>query len=151
MQLRTLLAGSAMLALLAGCASGPSDEGSGGEAIQATSATYQGTLPCRNCDGIALTVTMEGEDQSAPAQRTFDLTAAYQNHPQNPTNENYSGNWDVLTGTADNPEATVYELVPNGEGQTYYFMRVNPQTLELIDPQRRRFQNNDMLQLTRQQ
>jgi hypothetical protein len=57
----------------------------------------------------------------------------------------------VLTGTADNPEATVYELVPNGEGQTYYFMRVNPQTLELIDPQRRRFQNNDMLQLTRQQ
>ena len=82
---------------------------------------------------------------------TFDLTAAYQNHPQNPPNENYSGNWDVLTGTADNPEATVYELVPNGEGQTYYFMRVNPQTLELIDPQRRRFQNNDMLQLTRQQ
>ncbi|MGQ7248864.1 copper resistance protein NlpE N-terminal domain-containing protein [Halomonas sp. V046] len=152
MQFRTLLAGSAMLALLAGCASsGPSETGTSGEAIQANSATYQGTLPCRNCDGIDLTVTMEGDEQSGAAQRSFDLTAAYRNHPQNPPEESYAGNWDVLTGTADNPEATVYELVPNGEGQTYYFLRVNPQTLELIDPQRRRFQNNSMLQLTRQQ
>lgn len=151
MQLRTLLAGSAMLALLAGCASGPSDTASTGEAVEASSATYKGTLPCRNCDGIDLTVVMAGEEQSAATDRTFDLSAAYRNHPQNPPTETYTGNWEVLSGTADNPSATVYELTPNGEGQTYYFLRLDPQTLELIDPQRRRFQNNSMLQLTRQQ
>ena len=149
MRLRTLLVGSAMLALLAGCASSGSDDTESKDAMQAQTATYQGTLPCRNCDGIDLTVGLKGTEASAPTERTFDLTASYRNHPQNPADETYTGNWEVLSGTADDPSATVYELTPNGEGQTYYFMRVDPQTLELIDPDRRRFQNNSMLQLTR--
>ncbi|MBB3142353.1 copper resistance protein NlpE N-terminal domain-containing protein [Halomonas organivorans] len=148
MQIRTLLAGSAMLALLAGCAGGP-----GGQATEpgmdTAERTYQGTLPCRNCEGIDLDVTLLGDAQSTAAERTFDLQASYRGHPQNPPDENYAGNWQVLNGTADDPQATVYELTPNGEGQTYYFLRLDPQTLELIDPQRRRFQNNEMLRLKR--
>ncbi|MDR5859297.1 copper resistance protein NlpE [Halomonas eurihalina] len=149
MQIRTLLAGSAMLALLAGCAAGPTDQGTAEPGVTTTEQTYQGTLPCRNCEGIDLNVTMKGEEQSAAADRTFDLEATYRGHPENPPNETYSGNWEVLDGTADDPQATVYELTPNGEGQIYYFLRVDPQTLELIDPQRRRFQNNEVLRLKR--
>lgn len=152
MQLRTLLAGLAMLALLVGCASGPGDTASSGEAVESNATTYQGTLPCRNCDGIDLTVVMDGDEQSPATDRTFELSAVYRNHPENPPVENYTGNWTIHDGTADDPNATVYELTPSSdEGQTtYYFLRLNPQTLELVDQQYRRFQNNQMLQLTRQ-
>jgi hypothetical protein len=113
-------------------------------------ATYQGSLPCRNCDGIDLDVTMMGEEMSAAEERTFTLNASYRNHPQNPPDENYQGNWEVLSGTPSNPDATVYELTPNGDGQIYYFLRIDESTLELIDPERRRFENGETLQLTRQ-
>ncbi|WP_346796371.1 copper resistance protein NlpE N-terminal domain-containing protein [Halomonas sp. Bachu 37] len=148
MQFRSLLAGSAMLALLAGCAAGPTEQ-SDTQAEQISQATYQGTLPCRNCDGIDLDVTMVGEEQAPLEERTFELEATYRNHPQSPPDENYAGNWEVLTGTPSNPNATVYELTPNGEGQTYYFLRIDEQTLELIDPERRRFQNGEGLRLQR--
>ncbi|MCO7248013.1 MULTISPECIES: copper resistance protein NlpE N-terminal domain-containing protein [unclassified Halomonas] len=148
MQLRSLLAGSAMLALLAGCASGPMEQPQEEEATAQTS--YQGSLPCRNCDGIDLDVTMMGEETSAAEERTFTLNASYRNHPQNPPDENYEGNWEVLSGTPSNPDATVYELTPNGDGQIYYFLRIDESTLELIDPERRRFENGETLQLTRQ-
>ncbi|MFG6668439.1 copper resistance protein NlpE N-terminal domain-containing protein [Halomonas sp. HNIBRBA4712] len=150
MQLRSLLAGSAMLALLAGCASGQTDQqGADSPAMSASQATYQGTLPCRNCDGIDLNVSLEGEETSAPQERTFDLTASYRNHPQTPPDENYSGNWEVLNGTPSDSNATVYELTPNGDGQIYYFLKISDSTLELIDPERRRFENGEMLRLQR--
>ncbi|MCA1769388.1 MAG: copper resistance protein NlpE [Halomonas sp.] len=148
MQIRTLLAGSAMLALLAGCAAGPT-AGPEAPAMQVGEERYQGTLPCRNCDGIDLDVVLKGDELSQPQERTFTLQAIYRAHPQDPPDENYAGNWEVLNGTATEPDATVYELTPDGEGQIYYFLRLDERTLELIDPQRRRFQNSEMLQLQR--
>ncbi len=149
MQIRTLLAGSAMLALLAGCAAGPTDD-SADMAMDNAEVVYQGTLPCRNCAGIDLDVRLRGDEQSSLEERTFDLRASYREHPQEPPDEEYAGNWEVLSGTAVDPDATVYELTPDGEGQVYYFLRIDDETLELIDPQRRRFQNNEALQLQRQ-
>ncbi|MFN2409379.1 MAG: copper resistance protein NlpE N-terminal domain-containing protein [Halomonas sp.] len=148
MQLRSLLAGSAMLALLAGCASGPMEQQE--DEAATAEASYQGSLPCRNCDGIDLDVTMMGEEDSSAEERTFALNAAYRNHPQSPPDENYEGNWEVLSGTPSDPDATVYELTPDGDGQIYYFLRIDDSTLELIDPERRRFENGETLQLTRQ-
>jgi hypothetical protein len=149
MRVRTLLAGSAMLAFLAGCAAGPADDRAD-MAMDDAEVVYQGTLPCRNCAGIDLNVGLRGDEQAPLEERTFDLRASYQEHPQDPPDEEYAGNWEVLSGTAVDPDATVYELTPDGEGQVYYFLRVDEQTLELIDPQRRRFQNNEALQLQRQ-
>jgi hypothetical protein len=149
MQLRTLIAGSALLALLAGCAAGPTDDRAIAPQMDDTEVAYQGTLPCRNCAGIDINVRMSGEEQGAREQRTFELQATYREHPQNPPDENYSGNWEVISGTATEPDATVYELTPDGEGQIYYFLRIDERTLELIDPQLRRFQNNEALQLQR--
>lgn len=148
MQFKSLLAGSAMLALLAGCASGPMEQQQ--EEAAVAKENYRGSLPCRNCDGIDLDVTMVGEEMSAAEERTFTLNASYRNHPQTPPDENYAGNWEVLMGTPSDPDATVYELTPDGEGQIYYFMRIDERTLELIDPERRRFENGEMLQLMRQ-
>ncbi|MGM0784343.1 MAG: copper resistance protein NlpE N-terminal domain-containing protein [Pseudomonadota bacterium] len=150
MKMKTLLAGSAMLALLAGCAAGPTDDRAAGPAVdEGTEVAYQGTLPCRNCAGIDLNVRMLGDEQSSLDERTFNLRASYREHPQEPPDENYEGNWEVLEGTEDDPEATVYELTPDGDGQVYYFLRIDDDTLELIDPQRRRFQNSEALQLER--
>lgn len=148
MQIRTLLAGTFMLASLAGCATGQMDQ-TGGEIVDDT-ALYEGTLPCRNCAGIDIDVELDGTESGAAAERTFSLNASYREHPQNPPDETYTGQWSVLTGTPVDPEATVYELTPQGEGQIYYFLKLDADTLELIDPQRRRFQNRDMLQLQRQ-
>ncbi|MCG6659825.1 copper resistance protein [Halomonas campisalis] len=152
MQIRTLLASSAMLALLAGCAAAPSDDRVAAPAMDDGEVAYQGTLPCRNCGpggGIDLDVRLMGDEQSALAERTFTLRASYREHPQNPEDENYAGNWEVLSGTAVDPDATVYELTPHDDGQVYYFLRLDGTTLELIDPQRRRFENNEMLRLQR--
>ncbi|SDM40039.1 NlpE N-terminal domain-containing protein [Franzmannia pantelleriensis] len=149
MRIRTLLAGSAVLAVMAGCAAGPT-EGPAPDMAADGEAVYQGTLPCRNCAGIDIDVRMMGDEQSAIEDRTFALEASYREHPQDPPSENYTGNWEVLSGSADDPNATVYELTPENEGQIYYFLRVDDATLELIDPERRRFENNDMLQLQRQ-
>lgn len=156
MQMKTLLAGSALMALLAGCAAGTGGGQGEGEtgATQASeqARTYTGTLPCRNCDGIALTVDLQGSEEAAGSQgRTFELDADYQNHPQNPPTETYTGNWDVISGMQNDPSATVYELTPSGDGQVYYFERVDASTLELVDPQLRRFENGERLRLTRQQ
>ncbi|MFC0269612.1 copper resistance protein NlpE N-terminal domain-containing protein [Kushneria aurantia] len=156
MQMKTLLAGSALLALLAGCAGTGGGQTSGGDSGMTSAAqqtrTYVGTLPCRSCDGIQLTVDLQGsEDATNPQTRTFELEADYQNHPQNPPAETYSGNWEVINGMQNNPQATVYELTPSGDGQVYYFEKVNPSTLELIDPQLRSFENGERLRLTLQQ
>lgn len=148
MQVRKLLVGSAMLAVLAGCAAGP-DAPSAPEELDGE-AHYQGTLPCRNCAGIDVDVRLQGDEQAEPEARTFTLDARYREHPQDPPDENYEGQWEVLSGTAADPEAVVYELTPEGDGQIYYFLRVDDDTLELIDPERRQFQNNEMLQLQRQ-
>ncbi|GHB33256.1 copper resistance protein NlpE N-terminal domain-containing protein [Salinicola rhizosphaerae] len=153
MQIRTLLASAATVAVLAGCASGGTQTESGAAdtgSAAATTTTYEGTLPCRSCDGIDLTVNLNGTESSPAAERTFTLEADYQNHPQNPDPEQYQGQWETMTGTAVDPQATVYELTPNGEGQIYYFQKIDDSTLELIDPQRRRFENGEMLRLTRQ-
>jgi len=149
MQIRSLLAGTALAALLAGCAAGPTDQAAE-PAMEAATATYAGTLPCRNCAGIDLNVTLDGEVQDPLEDRTFELEASYREHPQDPPDENYAGNWEVIEGTEQDGDATVYELTPDGDGQTYYFLRVDDQTLELIDPNLRRFQNSEMLQLNRQ-
>lgn len=149
MQLRTLMVGSALLALLAGCAAGPTDDRAMAPEMDDTEVAYQGTLPCRNCAGIDINVRMAGEERGAQEQRNFELQAAYREHPQNPPDENYTGNWEVISGTANDPNATVYELTPDGEGQIYYFLRIDERTLELIDPQLRRFENNEALQLQR--
>ncbi|WP_110670377.1 copper resistance protein NlpE N-terminal domain-containing protein [Salinicola halophilus] len=152
MQIRTLLASAATVAVLAGCASGGTQTGAGGNETSASGATttYQGTLPCRSCDGIDLTVDLHGSETAQAQDRTFELEADYRNHPQNPDPEEYEGQWDVMTGTAVDPQATVYELTPDGEGQVYYFQKIDDRTLELIDPQRRQFENGEMLRLTRQ-
>lgn len=156
MQMKTLLAGSALMALLAGCAGTGGEQGTDGSGTTATSSqaqtqTFSGTLPCRNCSGIALTVNLQGDEQATdPQDRTFELDAEYQNHPQNPPTEQYTGNWDVISGMQNDPSATVYELTPSGEGQVYYFERVDASTLELIDPQLRRFENGATLRLQRQ-
>ncbi len=144
-----MLAGAALALTLAGCAAGPMESQNGAGVTEGETA-YQGSLPCRNCAGIDLDVRLQGETPSAQAtERTFTLQASYREHPQNPPDENYAGNWEILSGTASDPEATVYELTPNGEGQIYYFLKLDEQTLELIDPQRRRFQNSEMLRLRR--
>ncbi|WP_110648712.1 copper resistance protein NlpE N-terminal domain-containing protein [Salinicola peritrichatus] len=153
MQIRTLLASAATVAVLAGCASGGSQTQSGTTDTAAgaeSTTTYEGTLPCRSCDGIDLTVNLNGTESSPAAERTFTLEADYRNHPQNPDPEQYEGQWEAMTGTAVDPQATVYELTPDSEGQIYYFQKIDDRTLELIDPQRRRFENGEMLRLTRQ-
>ncbi|MHB0776053.1 copper resistance protein NlpE N-terminal domain-containing protein [Halomonas sp. WWR20] len=151
MQIRTLLAGSAMLAVLAGCAAQSPQGGAGVTTPDAENvALYEGTLPCRSCAGIDLTVRLHGDEAAPDDERTFTLNADYREHPQNPPAEEYQGQWDVLTGTAIDPQATVYELTPSGEGQVYYFQKIDADTLELIDPQRRRFQNGETLRLQRQ-
>ncbi len=120
------------------------------EALAASEALKRGVF--ESALDAVITIDTAGRvlEFNPAAERTFTLEADYRNHPQNPDPEQYEGQWETMTGTAVDPQATVYELTPNGEGQIYYFQKIDDSTLELIDPQRRRFENGEMLRLTRQ-
>jgi len=116
MQIRTLLAGTFMLASLAGCATGQMDQ-TGGEVIDQV-AHYEGTLPCRNCAGIDINVELDGTEDGAAADRTFSLNASYREHPQNPPDETYTGQWSVLTGTRSTPRLPSTSLRPRARDRS---------------------------------
>lgn len=111
--------------------------------LEKNNVSYEGALPCNNCDAINLSIDLH------PDSETFSLNASYVNHPQNMPDENYEGKWAILRGTTDNSNAIVYKLTPYSDGQEYFFLRLNRNQLELVSPARARFERNEQLRITR--
>ena len=47
------------------------------------------------------------------------------------------GQWVVVRGTATDPDATTYQLTASAASQPRFFLRVNNDTLQMLDGERR--------------
>lgn len=110
--------------------------------LESESVSYRGNLPT-NGDFIVLSLNLY------PATETYSLSVSYVNHSRNPPDEHYEGEWSILRGTPFNPSAIVYKLTSYPEREEHFFLRLNRRQLELLDPDRERFENQEKLRLTR--
>lgn len=135
------------MVFLHGCASSgvitPSSPPPSISSLETEEVSYRGNLPCNDCDAINFSLDLY------PDTETFSLTASYVEHPQNLPDEVYNGNWSVLRGMVGNPNAIVYKLTPVPSGQEYFYLRLNRNQIELISPNRERFEYAKKLRVSR--
>lgn len=88
---------------------------------------FAGMLPCADCSGIHLELTL----RSNPA--TYSLKQTYEGAPHGNTTYVETGTWSTLRGSAQDPRAIIYELHPQGSNSRQFYLRVNKNTLRLLD------------------
>jgi len=95
--------------------------------------TWQGTTPCADCSGIITTLTLY---QKAPNDFT---DAVYRLHLKYIDRGSFTtyGSWTVLRGMPGNADATLYQLDPNKPQGTQYYLRVDDDTLQQLDRERK--------------
>lgn len=148
--LKSVLIGIGLV--LTGCAGSPTPAPKAAVPKVSNEYVYGGLLPCKQCSGIETTVTLKGVDSEEAKAHTFVMNAVYQQHPRQQPPDRYTGTWEVLHGTPADPEASVLSLMGERLGEqpvTYYFQQIDAHTIELLDPQLKRFENGDSLRLTR--
>lgn len=93
--------------------------------------TYEGTIPCDNCDGILMTLTLQ--DNPAAGSRTYSLTEVFLGEPQPKNTFKSTGSWEILTDSPEYPDATVYEINPNNTGDTLHFQKISDSEIKLMN------------------
>lgn len=91
---------------------------------------FSGMLPCADCAGIHLELTL----YSDPA--AYNLKQTYEAAPKGNITYMEKGTWIIRRGSAKNPHATVYELHPAGSDSKQFYLRVDKNTLRLLDRQK---------------
>lgn len=102
------------------------------EAGQWCTATYEGLLPAASCPGIRYHLTVRHREHSGDG--TFLLTLTYLEAEKGQDQTfSYSGSRYTLRGTAEDPRATVWQLVADNQHDTFYFQVENDQRLTLLN------------------
>jgi copper homeostasis protein (lipoprotein) len=91
---------------------------------------YSGMLPCADCSGIRTALTLLRDAQGAPS--TFTMSETYVGRPA-AGNPKTSGTWTVVHGDAADKSATVYQLHGSGSAGVTSLLRVDDNTLSLLD------------------
>ena len=133
-----------LLALLTGCASAPPADSpperpgasdTAAPAVKpANEETYQGILPCPDCEGLKVTLTL---DHDAQAYRTTEVRLDDQDARSVP--HQTSGPWAKHRGTETDPDAVIYQLDPDRPGSTRHFLRLDATRIKLLDEFKREF------------
>jgi uncharacterized lipoprotein NlpE involved in copper resistance len=93
---------------------------------------FSGMLPCADCSGIHLELTL----YSPPSKNSpgdYDLKQTYEGTRHGDSSYTEKGTWMILRGSAKNPNATVYELLPAGSDSKQFYLRADKNTLRLLD------------------
>ncbi|HEX3435162.1 MAG TPA: DUF333 domain-containing protein [Pseudacidobacterium sp.] len=99
--------------------------------------TWQGTLPCADCSGIITTLTLY---EKSPQ----DSKAIYRLHLKYIDRGSFTdyGYWTIQHGTADNQDAVIYQLNPDKPENTQYYLRVDNNTLQQLDREKKPIQSS---------
>ena len=93
---------------------------------------YVGTIPCADCEGIKMELTLK--DTQGNQSRSFNLKQTYLGKTGSNATTEISGIWFVATGNKQNPKAVVLQLIPSsGLYDPSYFMLVNKTQLQMLD------------------
>ena len=131
-----------LIGLLSGCAGTPpadstTDTASPDAAPPARAphnqATYQGTLPCPDCEGLKVTLIL---DHDAYTYRTTEKRLGEHSDAEP---ERSSGPWAVRHGTETDPDAVIYQLDHDRPGSTRNFLRLDAARIKLLDEFKREF------------
>jgi copper homeostasis protein (lipoprotein) len=118
--------------LLFGCSSSKSMFGlKEAEITSGTWPIYEGSLPCADCSEIKtrLEILIDYSNPEPP----FILKQAYIGSNDEDRTSITHGIYGTLKETYRNNDATVYELNPDKPNERMYFLRVNDDTLKMLN------------------
>ncbi len=104
---------------------------------------YAGTLPCADCAGIRMELTLDS-DPATGAPTTYELKETYLGSMSPEADKPFAetGRWSIHEGTSTNPDATVYRLDGGGSAERVRsFERVGEQELVMLDSENTRAQS----------
>ncbi len=95
--------------------------------------TYSGTIPCADCQGILMELSIKGthKDQN----RTFILKQTYLGKPEGKNTFTSSGKWFLAKGNKQDPNASVLQLIPKGNFEPIYLLQSGNTELKMLDRQ----------------
>jgi predicted secreted protein len=152
------LAGLLALGLAAGCGSAEAPQAAQG--LQPAAAApasqgaavlrYAGTLPCADCAGIRMELTLNRDASGQPT--TYQLVETYLGSMAAEGLKPFTqaGQWSIQRGTAERPDVMIYLLDGGGDEQkTRSFEVVGEQELVMLDREQKRAQSSHSYSLTR--
>lgn len=113
--------------------------------------TYTGTMPCADCEGVLMELTLE--QNQAGDGRTYTLRETYQGSPEPENVVESRGTWSIQIDSTQASSNTMLTLSPeDNRGSRYAFRRVRDTELHLLNPQGREIERglNYSLQKQRQ-
>lgn len=117
-----------------------------GSFTQWLSVSFEGKLPCADCEGIReeLTLTKTSVDKTSGI---YFLKDTYLGKSTKPFET--EGKWTSVKGSAGNPDATVYQLT-DPAGEVSYYLLVDEKTLKQLDKQKKEIDAPFNMSLTRE-
>jgi inhibitor of cysteine peptidase len=90
--------------------------------------TYSGLLPCADCEGIRTTLALMRFAHGT----SYSMSQTWVGRPAAGTWKS-SGTWTIVKGDAADKKATVYQLHENGSKAVTSFLKIDENTLRLLD------------------
>lgn len=118
-------------------------------AMAAPMGTFNGTLPCADCQGITTELSLNGGTNGT--SRTFTLKQTYQEKPADKGVVVSSGKWFLAKGNKQNPDAVILQLIPTaGNIDPMYFLQVSESEVKLLDRQQAEIESRNNYSLKKQ-
>ncbi len=113
------------------------------------SQTYSGTLPCADCPGIFESVTFIQTGNNPPSG-SYSIKDVYKERNDNKPFVTTS-TWVETQGTPNDPNAIVYELMPEtNKGQISYYLKLNDTQIVMLDSDKKMIDSPFDMKLTKQ-
>ncbi|WP_299820715.1 copper resistance protein NlpE [uncultured Pontibacter sp.] len=110
--------------------------------------TYLGTIPCADCQGITMELTLQEAQKSK--RKTFVLKQQYLGKPANKNIHTITGQWFLATGNKQNPKARILQLIPSGKDELMYFELMKDGSIKLLDRTQRQIKSRHNYTLKKQ-
>lgn len=93
---------------------------------------YEGIFPCADCEGIKTQLTLY-QDIGNAENNAYILKETYLTEKTGDTTFTVDGKWDILKGIKLNDSAIVYFLNYEDPDDARYFLKVDDDTIEMLD------------------
>ena len=100
-------------------------------AIAAPSGSYTGTVPCADCEGIQMQLSLNGTPKSQG--RSFTLQQTYLGKPAGKNTATSTGTWFLAKGSKDDPNVLILQLIPKGNYEPIYLQQLSANELKMLD------------------